>query len=58
MLTNVTMMVFFNVKDENKLLDFDYTNEDINSLRLQMQLPGHVLSPLSENSPGEPSLFV
>lgn len=45
--------VMFNVKDESKLIDFDFTNVDINSLRLQMMLPGHVLSPLSENSPGK-----
>ena len=41
------------VKDEGKLLDFDYTNEDVESLRQQMQLPGHVSSPLSEGSPGK-----
>ena len=37
-----------NEKDENRLLDFDYTNEDIESLRQQMRLPVHVSSPLSE----------
>ena len=37
-----------NKKDENKLLDFDYTNEDVESLRQQMRLPAHVSSPLSE----------
>lgn len=36
-------------KDENKLLDFDFINEDIESLKRQIQLP-HVASPLSTAS--------
>ncbi|KAL5523700.1 hypothetical protein ACEPAG_7873 [Sanghuangporus baumii] len=38
--------------DEGFLLDFTYTNEDIESLRQQMQLHRHVSSPLSDGSPG------
>ena len=40
-------------KDEQKLVDFEYTNHDIESLRRQMEIPAHVSSPLSEGSPGQ-----
>lgn len=42
------------MKDGNKLLDFEYEDDDIVSLRKQMRLPGDTLSPLSDviNSPG------
>ncbi|KAI5123056.1 hypothetical protein M0805_000491 [Coniferiporia weirii] len=43
------------LSDEQRLLDFDYTNADIDSLRKQMQSPRHVSSPLSEGSPDPPA---
>ncbi|GJJ06478.1 hypothetical protein Clacol_000670 [Clathrus columnatus] len=45
--------------DENKLLDFEYEDDDIVSLRKQMVLPGDTLSPLSDviPSPGLSSIF-
>ncbi|KAF8585988.1 hypothetical protein K439DRAFT_1342190 [Ramaria rubella] len=44
------------LEDENRLLDFEYDDEDITSLRKQMRLPEDALSPLSDEvlSPGEP----
>ena len=39
-------------KDAGALLDFTYTNEDIESLRHQMQHHRHVSSPLSEGEAG------
>lgn len=42
------------LKDEGKLLDFDFKNEDIESLRQQMQLSGHVSSPFSDSPPSPP----
>ncbi|CCM01133.1 uncharacterized protein FIBRA_03181 [Fibroporia radiculosa] len=52
------------VRDEGKLLDFEYTNDDINGLRQQMQLPpsspassiSEALGSLVPSSPGKQPL--
>lgn len=37
------------LQDQKKLLDFDYDDSDIRSLRKQMRIPEEALSPLSED---------
>ena len=53
-LCSVISLVSIHTQDLDKLLDFNYVDEDISSLRKQMQLP-HEASPLSDElfpSPG------
>ena len=46
--TDLLTNVIPSAQDDDRLLDFDYTNDDIESLRQQMTLPDAADSPSSD----------